>query len=325
MGGGLTDSKPDILIVGIAVVDAIARPVDEFPAPGGLRFFDELTFTTGGCAVNSAIALAKLGVAADVVARVGTDPLGDFVIAELTRHRVSPAHIARDPARSTSFSFVAVPSSGERAFIHTTGANATLSARDVLPDLLRDKKLVFVTGTMLMDALDGQGAAGLLSQARSAGALTLLDTVYVENLPSLEWRRRVGPALEHLDYFIPSEPEARALSGLDDPAAAARSFQRDGARNIVIKLGPRGVLCLDAQGRQSLVPAFNVPKVIDATGAGDCWAAGFLAGLHQGRSFTESTRLGNAVAALSVQSPGATTGIQGMSEVTALLSSQHRD
>jgi sugar/nucleoside kinase (ribokinase family) len=178
---------------------------------------------------------------------------------------------------------------------------------------------VFVTGAMLMDALDGAGAATLLRQTRRAGATTLMDTVFVENLPALEWRRRVGPALENLDYFIPSEPEARALSGHNDPVAAARSFQGDGARNVVVKLGERGVLCLDSGGRDALVPAFAVPKVIDATGAGDCWAAGFIAGLREGRAFTDAARLGNAVAALSVQAPGATTGITGMAQVLELM------
>lgn len=313
---------PDILIVGIAVVDAVARTVDSFPVPGGLRFFDDLTFTTGGCAVNCSIALAKLGLGSDVVARVGADPLGDFVIAELTRNHVSPAHVVRDPGRSTSFSFVAVPSGGERAFIHTTGANATLRREDVALELLRGKRLVFVTGAMLMDALDGEPAAELLRVARAGGAVTLLDTVYVESLARRAWEKRVGPALKHLDYFIPSEPEARALSGLGDPGAAARAFRGAGARNVVIKLGAAGVLCLDEAGRETLVPAFHVPKVVDATGAGDCWAAGFIAGLREGRAFTEAARLGNAVAACGVQAPGATTGIRGMAQVVGLMAGQ---
>ena len=86
----------DVLIIGIAVVDAVARPVDVFPAPGGLRFFDDLTFTTGGNAVNCGIAMSRLGVAADVVARVGRDPLGDFVVGELEKNRVAPRYIVRD-------------------------------------------------------------------------------------------------------------------------------------------------------------------------------------------------------------------------------------
>lgn len=308
-----------ILVVGIAVVDAIARPVEALPAPGGLRFFDELTFTTGGCAVNCAIALAKIGISADLVARVGRDPFGDFVIAELANAGVESVNIVRDEARPTSFSFVAVPRNGERAFLHTTGANATLCASDVKPDLFRGKHLVLVTGTMLMDALDGESAAGLLRDARAAGAKTVLDTVYVEGVAPEEWRRRVIPALKHLDYFVPSEAEAKAIAAESDAASAARAFRGEGARNVVIKLGDRGVLCLDDCGRETIIPAFRVAQIVDATGAGDCWIAGFLAGLGEGQPFVQAARLGNAVAALSVQAPGATTGIRGMDQVKALM------
>ncbi len=310
---------PPILVIGIAVVDAIARPVDAFPAPGGLRFFDQLTFTTGGCAVNVAIALAKLGIPCDLVARVGHDPLGDFVLSELSRHSVSTASIIKDSARPTSFSFVAVPSTGERSFLHTTGANATLAPADISPALITGKTHALLTGIMLMDALDGAPAAALLASLKSAGAATILDTVYVEGLPLEHWQSRIFPALPHLDYFIPSQPEALALSGDDDVPRAARAFQRRGARNVVIKLGAQGVFCLDNDGRETIVPAFKVPNVVDATGAGDCWTAGFLAGLTQGLPLPQAARLGNAVASLSVQAPGATAGIAGIDAVNARM------
>lgn len=309
----------DTLIIGIAVVDAVAMPVDRFPAPGGLRFFDDLTFTTGGNAVNCSIALAKLGVPVDVLARVGADQLGDFIVSELRRHGVSPAHLIRDPSRSTSFSFVCVPSDGERSFLHTTGANATLRADDAAPALLAGKKLVFVTGAMLMDALDGEPAVALLRDAHAAGARTLLDTVYVESATPAEWRRRVVPALRLLDYFVPSEPEALALTGEVDPSRMARSLQREGAANVVIKLGARGVLCLDAAGRETVVPAFPVSTVVDTTGAGDCWGAGFLMGLREGRSMEDAARLGNAVAAVSIRACGATTALRSVEQVLELL------
>jgi sugar/nucleoside kinase (ribokinase family) len=298
-----------VLVVGIAVVDAIARPVDAFPAPGGLRFFDHLTFTTGGNAINCSIALACLGVPARVVARVGNDPLGDFVCTELARHGVCARSVARDPARSTSFSFVSVPSSGERSFLHTTGANATLVPSDVPADAMAHARIAFVTGTMLMDALDAEPTAALLRDARARGARTLLDTVYVEGLPRDEWRRRVLPALPHLDYVLPSEAEARAITGRDDPADMARALLDAGARHAVIKLGERGVLCLDERRTLTLVPAFRVPAVSDTTGAGDCWCAGFISGLLDAKPMTEAARVGNAVAAVSVTGPGASTAL----------------
>jgi sugar/nucleoside kinase (ribokinase family) len=309
----------EILIVGIATVDAIARPIDEFPSPGGLFFFDQLTFATGGCAVNCSIALAKLGAACDVVTRVGHDVLGDFVLAELERNRVPTAGVVRDPDASTAFTFAAVGSDGERRFLHTVGANATICRADVRTEHLARGGIVFVAGTMLMDTLDGPQTAALLSDARSIGATTLLDTVYVESAAVDEWRRRVSPALSELDYFIPSYAEARALTGLDGPPEIAGALQADGAQNIVVKLGSRGVFCRDASGHETHVPAFKVDDVVDTTGAGDCWSAGFLLGLQSALPIHEAARLGNAVAAYGIQAPGAATGVKSLETVREFM------
>jgi sugar/nucleoside kinase (ribokinase family) len=311
----------DILIAGIATVDAIARPIDEFPTPGGLRFFDHLTLATGGCAINCSIALAKLGVQCDVAARVGADILGDFVVNELARHGVATDAIARDPDTGTAFTFVAVATGGERCFIHTPGTDATFCRADIPSKLLRGRRFVFVAGSMVMDRFDGEPTAELLAEARAAGAATLLDTVFADTAAQGEWQRRLNPVLPHLDYFLPSHPEARALSGLDEPAKIARRFQEQGTRNVVIKLGERGVFCRDAEGREALAPAYRVESVVDATGAGDCWCAGFLVGLREGLPINEAALLGNAVAAQGIQVPGAAAGVRPLAEVRAFMQS----
>lgn len=305
----------DILIIGIATVDAIGRPIDAFPSPGGLRFFDRLTMSTGGNAINCSIALAKLGVPCDTIARVGTDMLGDYVVAELTRHGIGTAGIVRDPDASTSFTFACVASTGERCFFHTMGADARICAADVPAAALHGRKLVFLTGTMVMETLDGPQTAQVLAAARAAGAQTLLDTVFVESIPQAEWQRRVLPALRYCDYFIPSHPEARAITGLDDLSAIARNFQACGARNVVIKCDAQGAFCRDDAGHEERVPAFRVPRVVDTTGAGDCWSAGFLTGLRQNLPMPAAARLGNAVAAHGIQAAGATAGVRPLAEI----------
>lgn len=311
----------DILIVGIATVDAIARPIDQFPAPGGLRFFDNLTLTAGGNALNSSIALSRLGVKADVVTRIGRDILGDFVLAELGRNGVDSTAIVRDPGANTPFTFVSVASSGERSFLHIKGTNATICSEDIPHSALHAKRFVFVTGTMLMDAFDGSPTADLLRDARAQGAATLLDTVFVEGAANSEWRRRIDPALPHLDYFIPSLPEAQALTGVPEPPRIARNLQNAGVRNVAIKLGEQGVFCRDAGGRESNIPAFQVEQIVDATGAGDCWGAGFLVGLIENCSIAKSAQIGNAVAAYGIQAAGAAAGVRDLTEVREFMRS----
>jgi sugar/nucleoside kinase (ribokinase family) len=312
-------SVPDVLVVGIATVDAVAEGVEGFPPPGGLRFFDRLRFTTGGCAVNAAVALSRLGVRCSLVTRAGDDLLGRYLREELAREGVDARAIVTDASAPTPFTFVSVGTGGERSFLHVPGTNARLGADDIDPALLVGRRFVLVAGAMLMDSFDGEPMGRFLSAARRAGAATILDTVFVDGMPREEWERRVHPCLPHLDWFVPSLPEARALSGLDRPRDMARSFQDLGCLNVVVKLGSGGVFCLEGGGRESVVPAYPIEHVIDTTGAGDCWCAGFVAGLRSGEPAAASARLGCAVAAFGIQAAGATTNVPSLAAVRSFM------
>jgi len=313
----------DILCVGICTVDAIGRTVDEYPPPGGLRLFDELTVTTGGCAVNCSMALAKMGVPCSLIVKVGDDMLGRFVLEEADRHGIDTSGVIRDRTGTTTpFTFVCVHEDGQRSFIHTMGTNATLRLDEIDLQIVSQSRFCLVAGAMVMPALDGEPTAELLRQARQSGAGTLLDTVYVDAAEN--WREVIEPALPHLDYFVPSEPEAAAISGLDDPAEMARWLQDKGCRNVVIKLGPAGAFWRDADGNEGRSAAFAVDQVVDTTGAGDCWCAGFLVGLQRGESICEAADLGNAAAAFCIQAPGASTGIKPLEEILQFRSNAKR-
>jgi sugar/nucleoside kinase (ribokinase family) len=284
----------DIVNVGICCVDAIGQTIDSYPPPGGLRLFDRLTLTTGGNAVNCSIALGKMGVACDAIVKVGSDALGDFVIHELERHGVGTRGLVRADGIHTPYTFACVMPGGQRSFFHTMGANGTLCYDDIDMDLVRRAKFCFVTGTMVMATFDGQQTARVLAEARKAGVKTLLDTVYLDAAPREAWHASIHPALPVLDYFVPSQPEAKAITGLDKPSDIAKAFQDRGCRNVVVKLDEQGAFCRDASGVETHVPAYRVDHVVDTTGAGDSWSAGFLAGLQRGLDMPAAALLGNA-------------------------------
>lgn len=308
-------SRPDCLVLGIATVDAVAAGVDGYPPPGGIRFFERLHLATGGCAANSATALARLGVPCSLVTRAGVDPFGDLLLGRLAEAGVDTEGVVRDPDAPTPFTFVVVAPGGERSFLHVRGTNARIREEDVPPERLEGRRFVLAAGAMLMDALDGEPLARVLAAARRRGAVTLLDTVFVDAAPAAEWRRRLLPALPRLDWCVPSRAEARALTGLEDPSAQAHWLRDAGVAGVAVKLGSDGVLILDAAGREERIPACHVVAVVDTTGAGDCWCAGFVAGLREGLSPAGAARLGNAVAACCIREPGATTGIPPLAEV----------
>lgn len=307
----------DIVNIGICTVDAIGQTVDDYPPPGGLRLFDKLTLTTGGNATNCSIALGKMGIPCDIIVKVGNDALGDFVVSEAKKYGVNTAGVIRGTGIHTPYTFVCVLSSGQRSFFHTMGANGTLCYDDINLDIVRKAKFCFVTGTMVMKTFDGQQTARLLKEAQKAGVRTLLDTVYLDNASTQQWHDSIFPCLPHLDYFIPSQPEARAISGMSHPSEIARMLQYRGCKNVVIKLDKDGVFCRDADGQETHVPSYVVDRVVDTTGAGDSWCAGFLAGLSKGKSMTEAALLGNATAAHCIQAPGASTGILPLAQIEA--------
>lgn len=307
----------DIVNVGICTVDAIGRTIDSYPPPGGLRLFDQLHLTTGGNAVNCSIALSKMGVPCDVIVKVGNDMLGDFVVAECRKYGANVDGVIRSGDTHTPFTFVCVMPGGQRSFIHTVGTNGTLADGEIDLERIRRARFCFVTGTMVMPTLDGEPTARLLRAARQAGVKTLLDTVYVDSASNAAWHAAIDPVLPVLDYFIPSCPEAQTLTGATEPSAMARALQAGGCANVIIKLDERGAFCREADGRETLVPAYRVDQVVDTTGAGDCWSAGFLAGLREGLSVVEAAKLGNATAAHCIQAPGASTGIVPLAEIKA--------
>ncbi len=304
----------EIINIGIATVDAIARTVDRFPNPKELIFFDKLDITTGGCAVNCAIDLAKMGIKNSLIVKLGGDMLGDFVKSQAESFGIDTSHVIREQSNNTAFSFAAIDKNGERSFLHTVGTNGTLRADDIDLDFIAKHKYCYIGGVMLMPALDGKPLAELLKRIRSRGVITIVDTVYVLERTD-RWQQVIFPMLEHIDYFVPSEPEAQAITSLTKPEEIAESLQQRGANNIIVKLGEKGVYYRMKTGENGYAKAYNVSNVVDMTGAGDAWDAGFLAGLSMDYTISQACLLGNAVAAFCIQSAGASTGIKQMNSI----------
>ena len=297
----------DVCCLGILVADCFGSPIDDAPEKGRLKLFDHTELHIGGCAANTGIALAKLGVATSVVGKVGDDIFGQFVIETLRENGIDPSAVAVDAEASTAFTFVLVGSDGQRSFLHTMGANATLCEADVDLGVVKDAKIVHVAGTMVMPTFDGEQTAHVLEQARAAGVMTCMDTVFNDRLE--DYLPVVGPCLEHLDMFLPSIEEAERVAGTSEPKEIVRRIHDAGVGIVVVKLGEEGSYVF-GKGEEAFVPSYRV-KAVDTSGAGDCFVAGFLAGQLRGWSLEESARFGNAVAAHCVQAVGCTSGVVG--------------
>lgn len=311
-----TGRRTDVTFAGLALVDVIGRPVDIHHPPrrGGLQLIDSVTLTTGGNVANCGIDLAKLGFRVAAISRVGDDTLGEFVLRHLGRHRIETTGITVDRRAQTSATFVAVEKGGERTFFHTRGCLRNFRVGDILrqmPLIARSK--VFALGYLgLLPECEPHLPALFRAVKLRTDAAVLLDTGgNPRRDPAL--MKRILP---FVDYFIPSREEAAILTREEDPEAMVARFRAWGAAGVVgIKLGADGCY-ITHPGGSAFVPPVKVRRVVDATGAGDAFVAGFLAATLRGYDPVAAARKANAIAASCVTAVGASTAIKPFTQYT---------
>lgn len=300
----------ELLCLGNFVVDVIGKPVDRLPPPGQLLMLDRLETHLGGNGPNCALAAARLGIDVAVAGRVGDDLYGRFLTESLAKGGVETQLVRATPGTPTGLTIVAVDSRGERSFMHHYGANACFRAEDVDLDAVPGARWLHAGSHFVLPALDGKPLAGLLRGARERGMATSLDVCWDRSGAWLETLARVLP---EADWFLPNETEARAMTGREDVPDMAAELRNRGARNVVITCGERGCYVSSPQEEDWIRP-FRT-EVVDATGAGDCFIAGFLAGQLRGWELRRCLFFGNACGALAVRAVGATRGMRSMEDV----------
>ncbi len=302
----------EVACVGILCADVLSKPVDRLPEKGKLDLIDELQLQIGGCASNAAIDLARIGIKTVVVGKIGNDGFGKYIQDTLKSEKVDVSGLKVDGTVATSASVVTISGDGERSILHCLGSNAKFAFEDINLDIIKNSKILFIAGTFLMPQFDGSGAERLLKIAKKYGILCCMDTAWDS---TGQWMKKVECCLQYLDWFMPSYEEARELSGKVDPSDIAQDFISRGTKNVVIKLGEQGCYVRPQNGNGFYSPAFNNIKVMDTSGAGDSFCAGFLTGLVKGWELRKTARFANAVGAHCVMEIGTTSGIKTMKEI----------
>jgi sugar/nucleoside kinase (ribokinase family) len=306
----LLDARPvDLVVLGDCNPDVLVLGGDVTPAFGQQeKLVGSIDLVVGGSAAITAVAAARLGLNVALVAAVGADPAGAFMLDQLTREGVDVSAVVIRAQTPTGMT-VALSRGRDRAILTALGAMTSLTAADVPVTLLAQARHVHVSAYFLLEDSLGPGLADLLSAARAGGATTSLDTNWD---PSGRWGdERLAAAITQTDLLLPNEAEALRLSGAGSLDAAVSALGAVG-RRLVVKLGERGVICVDRsaphQASVSTRQQVSVPAVtpVDTTGAGDCFNAGLIAGLLQGLALPAAAALGCATGALSTGGLGGT-------------------
>ena len=293
-------SEMTAICMGVHVLDVLVRPVERIPEGQGGELVEEIRITAAGSAGGTALTLAKLGATTRCAGAIGTDPVGDMLLALLERGGIDTSLLVRRDDVQTSASVLPIRPDGSRPAFHVVGANATYGPDDAPYDDIASATHLHLGGPEFMG---GENAAQILGRAREAGVTTSADILAPGEPGLLEW---VAPAFAELDYLLPNADQVLAFTGEDDVVAGCRKLIERGVDCVVATMGADGAVIVDASSEER-VPAFEV-DVVDTTGCGDAFSAGFLRGLSLGRGRAEAAALGCAAAALVAQGLGSDHG-----------------
>lgn len=298
-----------VVTLGAHIVDILARPVHHLPAGQQTALVDQIRLTAAGSAAGTAVDLVKLGHEVHSLGVIGDDELGDFLVMIMSRHGVDVSRLRRRPGEQTAASILPIREDGGRPSLHTPGANLSITLADVDQEILRAARAVHLGGMDVAFGLGDPAFFALLDEIRAAGVLVTMDLL--AELPDLLESARAF--LPHVDYVLPNEAQARAMTGEATPERAATALLDEGPRGAVVTLGEQGSLVATETGRFH-VPALKVTAV-DTTGCGDAYCAGFITGLLHGEDARTAAAWGTAAAARVATGLGSDAGLTDLAQL----------
>ncbi|MGW7402396.1 carbohydrate kinase family protein [Streptomyces sp. NPDC054833] len=289
-----------VVTLGVHVLDVLVRPVEAIPEGQGATLVEDIRMTAAGTAGGTALTLAKLGASVRSAGAIGTDPTGDMLVQLLGRAGIDTGFLVRRADTPTSASVLPIRPNGDRPSLHLLGANITYGLDDVPWDAIAEATHLHLGGPELIGV---DVAARILAHAKEHGVVTSVDLLAPGVLGSFE---QIAAALPYVDHLLPNDEQVLGFSGEEDLVAGAKKFLGAGAGLVAVTRGGDGALLVTEEGAET-VPAFAI-DVVDTTGCGDAFSAGFLRGVGLGRTPRESAVLGCAAAALVAQGLGSDHG-----------------
>lgn len=289
---------------------------------GPLRYVESCRFRIAGAESNTAIGLAKLGVPACWLSRLGDDELGRLILGKLRAEGVDCSHVSFDPLHRTGVMFKEYGATETSVYYYRENSAAShLSPEDIDEALFSDAALLHLTGiTPVLSESCRAAVEKAMTLAKDAGVPVSFDP----NVRRKLWGGNdYAPLLRSLamksDIVLLGMDEAETLFGISEPKAIFDTLFSGGVRYAAIKNGGRGAVAADRKGRYPIDPYPCVS--VDPVGAGDGFNAGFLAGLLQGKGTREAGRMGAVCGALATQVPGDVEGYPDEAQMEAALHS----
>jgi len=307
-----------VVSLGLHIVDVLGRHVTEIPPGQNVALLDEIRVTVAGTAAGTSIDLAKLGAEVYAMGAVGEDELGNFLLSTMQRYGIQTAGLVHKSGVQTSATMLPIRPNGERPALHVIGANAELTYDDLNLDLIAAADYLHMGGASLLPKFDGEPMVRALQYAKKHGVVTTFDQVAIERPDLLDI---ILPCMPYVDYFMPGFEEAVMMCGLSDRRQVIEFFLNAGCGHTVFKMGGDGSSVAwreNGQVQEHRIPALEVP-VVDSTGCGDAYCAGFIAAHSMGWDLRECARLGTAAGGLVIQGLGSDAGIVDLAQTIEFM------
>ena len=296
--------KFDVVGFGALNVDKLYR-VDEIAGIGEERFITGCVEAAGGSAANTIVGLARLGNKVGYIGKVGGDREKEFLLRSFIADNVDTKGVIVSKGERSGIVIGFVDRKGERTMYVNPGANDTLSWEEVDKEYANNAKFLHLTSFV--------GEKPFKAQRKLVQSLPEIRVSFDPG--SLYIRKGLAalrPILRRSSIIFPNESELRHLTG-KDCEKGAKTLIEEGAKIVAVKLGEGGCYVTDEK-ENFMIEAFKV-RVVDTTGAGDAFCAGFLHGLLQGRDLYACGRIANFVASRKIEKAGAREGLPRLTDL----------
>ena len=306
--------NPELTIIGAGVIDVLVGAVDDKILSRSSTPMDFVKISFGGDALNEAVVLSRFKKNVQWISKVGDDDAGKRILNYATENGLNVDRVKIQSDLETGVNIVMVDDCGERHFLTNPHSSLRkLSEEDIIPHIDEFAPIVSFASMFVSPLLDIPAMIRLFKKIKSSGKILAADATRAKNNETLN---DLAELLSHVDYFFPNETELATLTGNNDIYKNISALLDCGLKCAVVKRGGKG--CIIAKKNQLIdIPAYRVEKVIDTTGAGDSFAAGFLWALSENLSLENCGRFACAVASCSVEQVGAVTGVTSLDKAMA--------
>ena len=310
--------KYDVICIGAALVDMVAK-VERHPQDDDEVFVSDLNLFSGGAAANTAFACALLGLKSAFLGKLGkNDTFSVKIIEDFEKGNVLLDLIKYSDDHRTGSAYVALDKKGDRRIYAHSGAANYLSEKDIIIEEINQAKLIFLSSLKNIKPFVEAGIIG-----KNNGIPVILNPGMLIIDQGIE---KISHLLSNIDILILSKREYNTLVNCEtkklEPEFILKSSKnlfKFGLKVLIITLGSNGAHILTEE-REELIPANFIQDVVDTTGAGDAFSAGFIYGFIQNLSYEfenlkKNAKLGNHVAGKCIQKLGARNGILSQKEL----------